>query len=492
VTEGMSKELLQKFVKLMEKDPLREEDLELIALGKALGLDLEPLSKLRASQEGAFTASIRDQALKLMENKELNTLDNDHSFYSGSIDFMVRKKNGRLEFFLLETNGGSHRGLSILTKKQQELIYQGYFGAIKQAIERKNQSNNKILIVVGVPVNDGLIHEKALLINYLRREIKKEDLSVDIFNIYTYNSDFTADVAFIIADYKQLSSKLSFKNKWVKFQKDKANILIGDGIARRIEDEKFKELIRKDFQKIKTLIVNPVYLTTDDKSLSYLAKHLINDQLEPYNIAKFLFTKAFNGEDLLDKSKLALQKYEAPFVIKPHAGSGGAGVMPIFPDYMKMGNSKIRKVISKSEKEFFAKFMKSRNPYPYTLQEMVNFYLIDWGGGKHTYDLRIYLSQINKKIIPVGGLARIARGIFENGLNKEEFVVNLSGYDGRIEVERGLGLSEKASELLKLNYNNFVDLFCNSCIIFKSIAENFQKIIDFSEWDQIIGSKYRI
>ncbi len=483
----MTKELLKKFVQLMQKDPLTNSDLDLVTLGNSLGLNLEPLSRLWASQEEVFTAEIREKALKLMEFQNQNRMGDNKTFYSGSIDFMVRPHNDHLDYFLLETNGASNRGLSILTKDQQKLVYEGYFGAIRQAIQKSEQKGNKILILVGVPINDGLIHEKAILINYLRERIKQNGLKAKIFNIYTYKSEFKCDIAFLIADYKQLFLTLSFENNWVKFQKDKVDVLIGDGIARRIEDPKFNKLIQEDFAKINTIIINPVYLITDDKALSYLAKHYVNDILEQYKIGKFLFTRAFNEKDLIDKIRLAIDQFDKPFVIKPHAGSGGAGVMPIFPDQIKQDPKKIKRIISQSNEEFYAKFMKNRNPYPYTLQEMAAFSLIDWNGGKRTYDLRIYLSQIERKIIPIGGLARIARGIYVNGIKKEEFVVNLSGYDGKIEVERGLGLSEKASEILNLEIDHFVDIFCNSCIIFKSIAENYQKIINFSHWDQFIG-----
>ncbi|TXT57206.1 MAG: hypothetical protein BAJALOKI1v1_1840003 [Promethearchaeota archaeon] len=485
----MTKEFLINFVKLMEKDSLSESDLELVSLGNSLGLNLEPLSKLWASQEESFVDKIRDKALQSMSSHHQNTLDHKDSFYSGSIDFMIRTFDGNIDYFLLETNGASHRGLSILTKKQQSMVYEGYFGAVSQAIQKNENDTGKILIVVGVPINDGLIHEKALLLDYLRNKITQKGFKTRVFNVYTYKSNFTEDIAFLIADYQQLLSTLSFENYWVKFKNDKVNVLIGDGIARRIEDPQFKALIRNDFRKIRSIIINPVYLATDDKALSYLAKHFVNEKLESYHIAKFLFTRAFNEEDLISKIKTAIQKYNKPFVIKPYAGSGGAGVMPIFPHKLNQEETKIRKIISDSKEEFYVKFMNNRTPYPYTIQEMAKFSLINWNEGRRTYDLRIYLSQIEDKIIPIGGLARIARGAYISGIRKEEFVVNLSGYGGKIEVERGLGLSEKASKVLNLELNHFVDIFCNSCIIFKSIADNYQRIINFSDWDKFIGPK---
>lgn len=482
----MSDEKLSKFVKLMKNSIF---GLDLINLGKSLGLDLVSFTQLRATQEDEFTDIIREKALDLLEKNKENVLKESDVFYAGSIDFMVCKDQGYgKKYFLLETNGASNRGLSILTEKQQKIMYEGYFEAINHSLNYSTRKDKKILIVVGVPVNDGLIHEKVIMIEYLRNKICNKGLTVEIFNLENFHNDFQCNVAFVIADYKQLCLNISFNDNWVKLKDAEANVLIGDGIARRIYNSKFKELIKENFRKIKTTIINPIYIITDDKSLTYLAQYLNNKNLERFNIINFLFSKAFNETELVEKIKSAVRQYKKPFIIKPYGGSGGAGVMSIFPDEINKNPSRIETIIKNSKEEFFAKFMKNRNPFPYTIQEMADFSLIDWRGGKHTFDIRIYLSQINGKIIPIGGLARIARGNYINGLNKEEFVVNLSGFDGKIEVDRGIGLSKKAAELLELDTNHFVDMFCSSCIIFKSIIENYKKIMDFTDWEKIIGS----
>ncbi|MFW9897704.1 MAG: hypothetical protein ACFFDO_00390 [Candidatus Thorarchaeota archaeon] len=475
---------LSKFVKLMSKE-ISDSDLDLVNLGKSLGLDLVLFADLRASQEDNFADAVRQKALRKMERDKDNYLSNNDLFYAGSIDFMVCDEPGGKKFFLLETNGGSNRGLSILTKKQQTIMYNGYFEAISQAIKNNTRGDNKVLVLVGVPIDDGLIHEKVILIDYLRKKIRKRELSVDIFNVNNFKEDFNVDVAFLIADYKQLSTTLSFSENWFKFQEvSKISVLIGDGIARRFQNDVFTQLIRKDFRKIHTIIVNPIYRVTDDKSLTYLASYFAKDILKKYNLKYLLFTKAYNESELIEKLGYIIKKYKKPFIIKPDGGSGGAGVLPISPDE---DPSNIKNLIEESKKEFFAKFMKNRNPYPYTIQEMADFSLIDWKGGKHTFDLRIYMSQINGKIIPIGGLARIARGSYHGTLDKQEFVVNLSGFDGVIEVERGQGVSENNSKLLNLSIDDFVNIFCIGCVMFVSMAKNFQQIIEFSDWGQIIG-----
>ncbi|GAG68520.1 unnamed protein product, partial [marine sediment metagenome] len=190
-----------------------------------------------------------------------------------------------------------------------------------------------------------------------------------------------------------------------------------------------------------------------------------------------------NERDLIDKLKYLIKKYKRSFIIKPSGGSGGAGVIPVSKDE---NPANFGKIITESKKEFFAKFMKNRNPYPYTIQEKANFSLINWKGGKHTFDLRIYIARNKNRVVPVGGLARIARGNFTVGLDKQEFVVNLSGYNGQIEVERGIGFSEKNSRLLNLNKEDFANMFSIGCVIFAKIVQNYKEIIDFTEWDKII------
>ncbi|MBY9005465.1 MAG: hypothetical protein KGD63_01775 [Candidatus Lokiarchaeota archaeon] len=466
-----------------------DSDLDLINLGNSLGLDLVSFAKLRESQEDEFTDIIREKAITKLERNNDNILENSNLFYAGSIDFMVCKDQGSgKKNFLLETNGASNRGLSILSKKQQKIMYRGYFEAIEKCINNTNQKDKKIIIVVGVPIDDGLIHEKVIMIEYFRNKIVNKGLTVGIFNLTNFDKDFKYNIAFLIADYKQLIPNLKFRDNWVQLNDIKIHILIGDGIARRIHDPIFENLIKNNLYSIKTIIINPIYIVTDDKSLTYLAHYYKRKKLEQYNTTNFLFSKAYDEDELVEKIKRAVNGYKIPFIIKPYGGSGGAGVMSIFPDEIMKNPSRIKEIINSSKEEFFKKFMNNRNPFPYTIQEMANFSLIDWRKAKHTFDIRIYLSQIRGKIVPIGGLIRIARDHYINGLKKEEFVVNLSGFDGRIEVDRGIGLSKKILKLLGLEIDHFIDIFCSSCIIFKGIVDNYKKLMEFSNWDKIIGS----
>ncbi len=480
----VDEDLLTKFLKLMSSK-ITDSDLELINLGKSLGLNLVSFADLRASQEDSFIDEIRNIALEKMEQNKDNILDNKDSFYAGSIDFMVSDEPKGKQFFLLETNGGSHRGLSIVTEKQQSLLYNGYLEAINQAIKKYESTLNKIFVIIGVTANDGLIHEKVIMIEYFRKKLKTNGHTVKIFNTDNYDKHFKAEVVFLIADYKQLSTSLSFSNNWIKYDGEEVSVLIGDGITRRFKNENFSELIKEDFRKINSILVNPVFKITDDKSLTYLASYFSKETLKKYNLKYLLFTKAYSEEDLIEKLKFLIKKFKKSFIIKPSGGSGGAGVIPISKDENPVN---IKNLVEESKEEFYAKFMKTRDTFPYTIQEMADFSLIDWKGGKHTFDLRIYLAQREGKVIPIGGLARIAREEFikRKILNKQEFVVNLSGYNGQIEVERGIGFSEKNCKLLNLTREDFANMFCIGCVLFTSIVKNYSKIVNFSDWNNII------
>ena len=477
-------DLLTKFLKLMSSK-ITDSDLELISLGNSLGLNLVSFADLRASQEDVFTDEIRNKALEKLEKNQDNILDNLDSFYAGSIDFMVSDEPEGRKFFLLETNGGSHRGLSIITSKQQALLYDGYLEAINQALKKNKGILDKVLVIIGVTVNDGLIHEKVIMIEYFRKKLKAEGHTVKIFNTDNYNRDFKAEIVFLLADYNQLSKSLSFSNNWINYKEEKVSVLIGDGITRRFNNEQFSKLIEKEYHKIKSIIVNPIFRVTDDKSLTYLASFFGKKILKKYNLRYLLFTKAYNEKELIDKLKYLIREYNKSFIIKPSGGSGGAGVIPV-SKHENLNN--IENIIKQSKKEFFTKFMKNRDPFPYTIQEMANFSTIKWKDGSHTFDLRIYLAQREGKIIPIGGLARIAREEFihKTKLNKQEFVVNLSGYNGQIEVERGIGFSDKNCKLLHLTKDDFINMFCIGCTLFAQICKNYDKLMNFSKWDKIL------
>ncbi len=452
---------------------MSSEDSELIKL----------MRQLKESQDDYYNDYIREKALEKLEKSKDNYLSESDMFYVGAIDFMVEEINGQKKFFILETNGGSSRGLSCITEKQQKILYTGYWCALEESIKKNRREDGKLLILVGVPIDDALLYEKFIYIELFKKKLSAMGYTAKEYTDFESMQNFPEDVAFLVVDYRKISADISYKDSWIMYRDQKVNLLLGDGIARRIRNDKFKQLIRTDFRQIHTVIANPIYLVTDDKSLTYLAEFYAKEKMEKYRVKYLKFSKGLDEKDLLQKMDYVVKNYKENFIIKPNGGSGGAGIIPISSDE---DPANFNELIEKSKEEFFKKFLKNRDPYPYTIMEMANFSLIDWRGGKHTFDIRIYLSQQEGKIVPIGGLTRIARNAYRGTLDKQEFVVNLSGYDGHVEADRGLGISPKMRDLLNLSDEDFVDMFCIGVVLFKDAVDNYYKIINFNDWSKII------
>ena len=75
----MEPDPLTKFLKLMSKS-ITNSDLDLINLGRSLGLDLVSFAELRASQEDGFADIARKKALDKMEKDKDNYLTENDTF----------------------------------------------------------------------------------------------------------------------------------------------------------------------------------------------------------------------------------------------------------------------------------------------------------------------------------------------------------------------------------------------------------------------------
>ena len=85
-----------------------------------------------------------------------------------------------------------------------------------QAFRKKKKKDKKVFILIGVPVNDGLIHEKVIMIEYFRKKLKNNSYTVKIFNTDNYDKLFKAEFVFLIADYRQLSSSITYSKEYLR------------------------------------------------------------------------------------------------------------------------------------------------------------------------------------------------------------------------------------------------------------------------------------
>ncbi len=445
----------------------------IVDLARYFNQELTALAPIRLKQDNKLVDSVRERAIEKMNGAP--TLKDSKLFYVGSVDFMVITKEGQNKFAILESNGGSSRGLLSLSLEQVELIFRAY----KQAIDECSTSSRRFILIGRMPI-DNLYQEKIMLMEFLKQEYHSEGLKVGIYTPLTYNSVQAQlhDIVLLVADYGTLLKELSYREKQVFYKDEPVDLLIGDGIARRFPI--LGSAVKKNWRVLKTGIVNPIYHITDDKFNTYLAEYFGRNILDEYNVHHLKFGKVSTREQL--KGILDKKSSDGNLIIKPFGGSGGAGILPILKNITK---NEISKMVDQSIAEFHQKFMDHRDPFPYTIQEMAKFNLISWHGSKRTFDLRIYVAQLKGELIPIGGEARIARAPFTGALEKNEFVVNICGEWG-VEFERAYALSRNALQTLKMSEDDLIDIFCASSQLFRIICEKYHQITSFNQWDTFL------
>ena len=149
---------------------LELDDLEwFVRLGGLVGFRQFGFSDIRARQDAALTERLRQQALDRIRDPRLLQLTDD-SFFLGSVDYMVRDGlDGQVSYTVLETNGGSSRGLTLLSAPDVERLMAGFVEMLRFV-----DPDEAPLIVIGHPNGDTLITEKFLTIYRLKEALERE------------------------------------------------------------------------------------------------------------------------------------------------------------------------------------------------------------------------------------------------------------------------------------------------------------------------------
>jgi hypothetical protein len=226
-------------------------------------------------------------------------------------------------------------------------------------------------------------------------------------------------------------------------------------------------------QRADVVLANWIFPVTGDKFSTYNAIEQARDLLTPHGMYPLRFWRAWNREELEQVCQEKRSEVDG-LIIKPFQGSGGAGVLPVLPD------STVPEVVEDSLGEFYAKYGRRNNPFPYTVCEKINPRKASWRGNRHNYDIRIYVARQGDTLIPVGCLFRIAPQPDKGTYSKGSLIVNLSGYGG-IAIERGLGLSEESLETVHLEEEDIVRIFAASTLLMAAIAH---QPIDWSQRQQ--------
>lgn len=421
------------------------------------GNQLIGLSDIRSRQDERMTARISRQALRLIQDESLITLQGDE-FFVGSVDFMVSKSpQGGLQYTVLETNGGSNRGYSSLAVHDLDQVCNGYLEILRFI------DDPSPVILLGHPKDDALLAEKIYLAERLRASLLSEGLceSAEIIPLEDFRGILSEGEGVIVFEsYAALLPALVGAEDNIILRGHPVDAIIGDGVARR-----HYQMGRGE--RFDVVLTNWSFPVTDDKYLTYRAVEMAADHLAPFDVYPLQAWRADTIDDLMEICEQ--KRAETDLIIKPFRGSGGAGVHPIDED------SPISIIIEESMGEYRQKFGPWNNPFPYTVCEKVQPHRAQWRQMEHSFDIRTYVARDGDQLWPVGALFRVALEPHTGENRKRALVVNLSGYGG-IDVERGLGVSDEALEITRLDEGDLTKMFAAATVLLSYIAKNHEGI----------------
>jgi hypothetical protein len=437
----------------MRSEHLELSDLEwFIKLGRLIGLKQFGFSNIRARQDAELTDRVRQQALARIQDSQLIEVTNDN-FFLGSVDYMVREApDGQRGYTALETNGGSSRGLTLLAPPDVERLMRAFVEMLRFL------DDERPLIVIGYPVGDSLITEKFLIIHRLKEAIEERtDVKVHVLSIQDFRVQrplLEGDAVIVLAPHSQTALSLQLKDDQVYLLDRRVHLIIGDGAVAQHP--------RLGHQRADVVLANWVFPVTGDKFSTYAAIEQARDLVTPHGLYPLAYWRAESREELEQICREKCSEVDG-LIIKPFRGSGGTGVLPILPV------STVEDVVEDSLGEFRAKYGHAHNPFPYTVCEKINPRKATWRGGRHNYDIRVYVARQGDMLAPVGCLFRLAPKPDKGDYSKDSLIVNLSGYGG-MAIERGLGLTQKSLETVHLEEEDVAKIFAGSTVLMASIA----------------------
>jgi hypothetical protein len=315
------------------------------------------------------------------------------------------------------------------------------------------------LMLIGYPVGDSLITEKFLVIHRLKEAIEEErtDVDVHVLSIQDFRVQrplLERAAVIVLAPHNQTALSLHVRDDRVYLLDRRVHLIIGDGSVAQHP--------RLGHQRADVVLANWVFPVTGDKFSTYDAIERARDLVTPHGMYPLRYWRAESRAELEQVCKERCSEIGG-LIIKPFRGSGGTGVLPILPD------STVEDVVEDSLGEFRAKYGHAHNPFPYTICEKINPRKATWRGGRHNYDIRVYVAREGDTLVPVGCLFRLAPKPDKGDYSKDSLIVNLSGYGG-MAIERGLGLTEETLETVHLEEEDIAKILAGSAVLMAAIA----------------------
>ncbi|OUJ18611.1 TIM barrel enzyme [Methanonatronarchaeum thermophilum] len=429
--------------------PSHSELERFVKYSKYFGKEQISTKEIYGKQDPKLNDKLIRETVREQSRDGYNQITNT-DFYLGCVDFMMEEVDGEKTLRIIETNGGSSRGISSLPEKQWNVCNKSFLETLKQ--------KNDGIVLIGYPPGDKMLYEKAFLV---------EDF---ITKGYTHSkiNELTKETDIVLAPYNKLIPKIELKGNKPVIDGHKVDIIIGDGVVRR-----HPQLTEKTINnKLDAVCANKIFPITDDKSATYKAQELSKQKLLETNVKPIDFTRAYNKKEIIREVRKRIETHGSA-IIKPSRGSGGRGIEII------QNINEIHEKINESLNEYGENFKFHENPYPYTVSEVIDSKPIKYQNSNRNFDMRVYVARHKNKLKPTGGLVRVALEPKTQKFRKPSMVVNLSGYKG-IDMHRGLAINKKTLKKLNTTKKEFKNIYKAAVIMFKEILKNQEKLTKYA------------
>lgn len=423
-----------------------------------------PFTSIRGRQDSQLTLGVCQEATALSGAGGVS----GPSFFAGSVDFMVwgGGKSGSTAFSIIEANGGNTRGWGALPLARQ--LFAGYLEMLRFA------PRNPVILIGHLPT-DRLIHEKVLLALLLQEGLKRYGEEALILTFEEVLLRPPRGALILLADYDRINQAATVG--WdgsVRILGRKVNAIIGDHVV--VRHSGMRAALRQG--RLEVVLANPTEPVTTSKYLTYVAAQELERKLTSLNCYPLRAWRAYNERELQAVVAEGLKRF--PLVIKPDGGSGGVGVRAVYPD------SDVAGEIAGSFDEFYTKYGGGLSPWPYTICEMVKpryaerERLFGLRRSGHNFDVRVNVTRQGDFVVPVGLIFRLSLGTRRENqtvFGKEQLVVNLSGYRGTVDMNRGLPLNQRSLKVTRLAEDDLVRMLAAAVLLTTHIAGGYRRLV---------------
>jgi hypothetical protein len=441
---------------------LAERAKVLIEKAKGAGCPQISLASIRRSQDEDLFEELADRAERRCMATGTGPIGGA-GFFLGSVDFMAER--GTRRFCVLEVNGGSSRGLSLVGLRGWRCLLDGCLEAFDFLPERARPERPPTVLVPHLE-GDLLLYERILLAEVMASEIERrwgrKALSRETGRFFEGDRRRgKLGGGVYVESYSEILPFLSLCGTGLCLGGAEIDLIAGDGLARRHPD------LRNGLpETAETIIINEMFPLVDDKHRTYLWVGRCEEALAPFGVVSLLSERAADREALTSLAVRWLRQGRS-LVLKPHGGSGGCGVEPVFRE------DEVGRKIEESLERYRSRYGSARSPFPYAAVPLIRGRTIRVEGDDRLYDIRVYVGRRRGKAVPGGALFRMAKMPLRRR-TRESYVVNLSSAGG-IDVDRGLPLNRRNLERLGLEPDEMVDLFSAACALVSQMARGYRR-----------------